>query len=173
MFERPAAQAAKEWQGWLLPHGGSYSGRLPLWEKIACSTAAVVYPLSQTRSPQPIQVTLIESLSLRLWSVLREAFPERLLSVPEGCRDGLPFELVVTRRKPYRGVRARCNLGDVLSLIQPGEDQVIRSWSDWAESQVSAGRAIAPVFRLGLLLLDLSLDSPHESASPGDAPGDQ
>jgi hypothetical protein len=101
----------------------------------------------------------------RVWSVLRGAFPTRLLSVPAACLDGFPFEVTVHCREPYRGVRARCNLGDGLELIRawtrPG-----RSWGELAGAVGEAGRPLAPVFRLGFVLFEMSVASARDSAEP-------
>jgi hypothetical protein len=145
------------WGGWMLPHGGGYEGRLPLRERDAQPTAEVAYPVRRGRPPHTRAVELSGPAAERLWAVLRGAFPEGLLSVSAQCCDGLPFEGADYRREPYRGVRARCNLGDGLDLLRPGPGTAGRPPSELVESEARAGRPIPPVFRLGFLLLELSV----------------
>lgn len=146
-----------EWAGWVRPHGGGYRGRLSLWDGSAPVLATVESPMSRSRPVCSRLVQLSEPAVGRLRTVLRDAFPEQLLSVPERCRDGFPFEVIVHRREPYQGVRARCNVGDGLDGIQPWTGN--RSWSELAEVAAEMGRPLAPVFRLGFVLLELSLTS--------------
>jgi hypothetical protein len=148
-----------EWKGSCLPGpGGGYQGRLSLWEEPLRAIAEVSYPLSHTRPAQPQRrkVEFSDPAARRLWSVLREAFPDRLLSIPEECYDGLPFEVVVHRREPYLGVRARCNLGDAFFLIQPPERLADHPMSELMESERRAERPLAAIFQLGFLLQELS-----------------
>jgi len=139
-----------EWTGWVRPYGGGYRGRLSLWEEAGPVSLQVEYPVSRTRSAGPRSVRLSESAERRLRSVLRDAFPEE-------CFDGFPFEVTVHRREPYRGVRARCNLGDALELIRPWGGPPGQSWVEQMDAVVEAGRTLAPVFRLGFVLFEVSV----------------
>jgi hypothetical protein len=143
-----------EWTGWALPHGGGYRGRLALQENERPATAQVERPISRTKPTVPRAITLPELIEDCLRAILRETFPAHLLSVREECRDGFPLEVTVHHREPYQGVRAGCNLGDAFEVIR-GADTQTQSWSARVADTVE-GKPLAPVFRIGFLLFELS-----------------
>lgn len=148
-----------EWEGKLLPRGPSFQGRLPLWNQMDRPIAEIVYPLSRTRPVERRTVELSEAGAGRLWVVLIEEFPSRLLSHPPGGTDGFPFMVVVHRREPCLGIRARCDLLDGLTLLQKQPEGVALSITKWEETKGNGGQPIPAVLRLGLLLLDVSFPS--------------
>jgi hypothetical protein len=102
-------------------------------------------------------VPLADNTVSRLRGLLREVFPERLLSVPQRCIDGLPFEVTVQRRNPALEVRARCNLGDGLGLLRERVSSADRSWIEWADCAAAAGQPLPPVYLVGFLLISVSI----------------
>ncbi len=151
-----------EWKGAVLPHGGSFRGRLLLREGVP-PLAQVEYPVSRTRPAPPREVPLSTTAETRLRLVLLEAFPERLLSVEEGCRDGIPIAVVVHRQEPHQGVRAWCNLCDALGLIEQGHSSQARSFAELIDRAFEPGRTLAPVYRLGLVLFEASIVDSQEN----------
>ncbi len=139
-----------EWEGSILPRGGGFRGRLPLWDRPGPAEAQVAYPTSRRRATPPAPVTLSAELAGLLRSWLAASFPDGLTSRKWECMDGLPIEIVVYRREPSCVVRVRCNLGDALGLLPPGSHD--RVAARVAEA-VTAGVEIAPVYRIGFLLL--------------------
>lgn len=162
--ESPAPAWVLEWTGDLLPGGGTYRGRLPCREA-GPATASVVYPVRRRIETPPRGVDVDDVAAARLRAVLREAFPDGLLSVAPQCRDGLPIEVTVHRREPALSVRARCNLGDGFGFIPVVESL---PWSERAALAVERGVAVPAVFRLGFILLEWSLTEWSHSAQPGE-----
>lgn len=106
-----------KWTGHLLPHGGGFRGCLGIWESDLKGIGICEYPLSRNKPTPPKDLFLDASAVPALLDVLRESFPDRLVSVPPGVIDGIPFELVAHRRQPYRGIRACCNVAEGLEPV--------------------------------------------------------
>lgn len=147
-----------EWTGWLLPHGGGYRGRLDLREA-GPATAEVVYPVLRKVDTPARAVPLTDGAAGRLRAALREAFPSGLIDEPCRCKDGFPFELSVRHVASDRGVQVRCNLGDGFDHVGLAEGDLDRPWSERVEQAVARGEKVPAVFRIGIVLLEVSLST--------------
>jgi hypothetical protein len=150
----PAADWVLDWCGALLPHGGCYQGRLAVREATATAAGQVEYPLSHSRPVGPRQLVLEPSDVTYLLDVLRQSFSDTLASVQAHGSDGIPFELVVYRREPYRGIRVRCNLWDEMWLLSGSP----RPSPPPVPIFVSAGKHLAKL--MGFRVQDQPADKP-------------
>lgn len=149
------------WTGWVLPNGRSYRGRLALWEEAGRQSAQVEHPVSRTQPVQLKSVAVPKHAEAHLRSLLRDAFLDGLVSIPEESIDGFPLEVTIHHRDPYQGIRARCNLGDALCAFQTSGGRPGPTLAEMACAVAEKG--LAPLFQLGFLLLELSLAGASES----------
>jgi hypothetical protein len=130
-----------KWTGHLLPHGSGFRGHVGLWESDLKGIGQGEYPVSRSRPSSPKDLFLEAAIVALLLELLRQSFPDRLVSVPAGVIDGIPFELAVHRRQPYRGIRTCCNLSEGLEPV----------------SSQLAGKPLPAVFLLGVPLLEATI----------------
>jgi len=145
-----------EWTGWVLPHGGGYRGRLALGEA-GPATAEVVYPVLREGDMPARAVPLTDVAAGRLRAALGEAFPSGLFDEPWRCKDGFPFELTVRHAASGRCAQVRCNLGDGFGYVGLAEGDLDRPWLERAERAVARGQKVPAVFRIGFVLLEVSV----------------
>lgn len=150
-----------EWRGAILPGGGSFRGRVPLWWAKDVTVADIEFPFSRHRPSTPRPSPLRAAVTRKLLDIVKAAFPEQLLTHPPQCIDGLPVEMVVHSRESYRGVRISCNLGDAIYLWRPcgpgGENPSTFSCVEAIEQLERAGTAPPATYQLAFLLFETTV----------------